>query len=74
MIFVCKLYSLPDNDSIYSGFRTYVAIPPRVPSGRRCSTNVNPSSMGAAVPSDIHVSCKHNTSMFSCSSSSSIFM
>jgi hypothetical protein len=74
MILVCRLYSLPDEDSIYSGFRTYVAIPPRVPSGLRCSTNVNPSSMGAAVPADIHVSCKHNMSKFSCSSRSSILM
>jgi hypothetical protein len=71
---VCNPYSFPDDVSIYSGFRTYVASPPRVPSGRRFSTNVNPSNIGAAVASDIHVSYRHNMSMFSYSSKRSILM
>jgi hypothetical protein len=40
IILVCKLYSLPDDVSILSGLRTYVASPPRVLSRRRCSTIV----------------------------------
>jgi hypothetical protein len=67
MILVCKLYSLPDDVSIFNGLRTYVAKPPRVLSGRRCSTTVNPSIIGGAAPSDIQVSYKHNISTCSCS-------
>jgi hypothetical protein len=74
MIFVCRPYSLPCDVSIYNGFRTYVAIPPLVLSVRRCSTTVNPSIMGAAAPSDIHVSCKHKISMFYYSRRSSNFI
>ena len=62
IILVCKAYSLPLDDSIYSGFLTYVAIHPRVLSGRRCSIIVKPSSIGGAAPSASHVSYKHMTS------------
>jgi hypothetical protein len=62
MILVCKLYSLPLDDSIYSGFLTYVAIPPLLLSSLRYSTRVKPSITGGAAPVDIHVSCKHRTS------------
>jgi len=68
IILVCNPYLFPVVVSIFSGFRTYVASPPRVLSYRRCSTTVNPSIIGAAAPSAIHISCKHKTSMFSCSS------
>ena len=71
MILVCRPYSLPVDISSYSGFRMYVAMPPLVLSGRRCSTNVNPSSAGAATPSAIHVSYRHKMSTFSCSRSRS---
>ena len=74
MILVCKLYSLPDDVSICSGLRTYVARPPRVLFGRRCSTTTYPVTIGAAAPSDIHVSYKHRISTFSCSRRRSSFM
>ncbi len=38
MILVCRLYSLPEDVSNFNGLRMYVASPPRVPLGRRCST------------------------------------
>ena len=69
--FVCILYSLLFYVSIYSGFRTYVARPPRVLPARLDSTNMKPSRIGGAAPSAIHVSCKHSTSMSSYSSISS---
>jgi hypothetical protein len=62
IILVCRPYSLPVVDSIYSGFRTNVARPPRVLFGRRYSTSVNPSTIGGAVPSAIHVSCRQRIS------------
>jgi hypothetical protein len=68
IIFVCRPYSFPLDDSICSGFRTYVASPPLVLSVRRFSITVNPSIIGGAAPSAIHVSCKHNISI-SCYSS-----
>ena len=71
---VCILYSLILDVSIFSGFRTYVARPPRVLPVRWDSTNVNPSSVGGAAPSAIHVSCRQNTSMSSCSSMSRSFI
>jgi hypothetical protein len=71
MTLVCRPYSLPVDISSYSGFRMYVARPPLVFSGRRCSTNVNPSIAGAAAPSAIHVSYRHKMSTFSCSRSRS---
>jgi hypothetical protein len=70
---VCILYSLILDVSIFSGFRTYVARPPRVLPARLDSTNRKPSRVGGAAPSAIHVSCKHSTSMSSCSKISSIF-
>jgi hypothetical protein len=33
-----RLYSLPEDVSNFNGLRMYVASPPRVPLGRRCST------------------------------------
>jgi hypothetical protein len=71
---VSILYSLICDVSIYSGFRTYVARPPRVLPARRDSTNRKPSRVGGAAPSAIHVSYKHSTSISSCSSISSSFM
>jgi hypothetical protein len=74
IIFVCRPYSLPFDYSIYSGVRIYVASPPLVLFGRRCSISLNPSNMGAAVSSEIHVSCRHKISKFSCSRMSSSLM
>lgn len=74
IILVCSPYSFPFDDSIYNGVRTYVASPPLVLFGRRCLISLNPSNMGAAVASDIQVSCRHSISMFSCSRMSSILM
>lgn len=68
MSLVCMPYSLLLVDSIWIGFLTYVASPPRVLSWRRDSINVNPSIVGAVAPSAIHVSCKHRTSIFCYSS------
>jgi hypothetical protein len=68
IIFVCKPYSLPYLDSICSGFRMNVARPPRVLFGRRCSTTVKPSNIGAAAPSAIQVSYRHRMSTCSYSS------
>jgi hypothetical protein len=67
---VCSPYSFPDVVSIYNGFLTYVASPPRVLSVRRFSATVNPSIMGVAAPSAIQVSCKHRMSTCSCSNRS----
>lgn len=69
IIFVCRQYSFPIVCSSFSGFRIYVASPPRVLFGRRCSTRVKPSSVGAAVLSAIHVSYRHRMSMSSYSRS-----
>ena len=74
IILVCILYSFPDDVSSFSGLRMYVASPPRVLFGRRCSIIVYPSSMGAAAPSEIHVSYRHMISRFSYSRSRSNFM
>ena len=52
---VCILYSLLFDVSIYSGFRTYVARPPRVLPARLDSTNRKPSKVGGAAPSAIQV-------------------
>lgn len=41
---VCNPYSLPCDVSTYIGFLIYVARPPRVWLGRRCSTSVKPAS------------------------------
>ena len=71
--FVSILYSLLWVVSIYSGFRTYVARPPRVLPALLDSTNRNPSRFGGAAPSAIHVSCKHSTSISSYSNISSSF-
>ena len=49
-------YSLLCDVSIYSGFRTYIAKPPRVLPARRDSTNMKPSRAGGAAPSAIHIS------------------
>ena len=49
-------YSLLCDVSIYSGFRTYIAKPPRVLPARRDSINMKPSRVGGAAPSAIHVS------------------
>jgi hypothetical protein len=49
-------YSLLCDVSIYSGFRTYIARPPRVLPARRDSTSMKPSRFGGAAPSAIHVS------------------
>jgi hypothetical protein len=49
-------YLLLCDVSIYSGFRTYIAKPPRVLPARRDSTNRKPSRVGGAAPSAIHVS------------------
>jgi uncharacterized membrane protein len=49
-------YSLLWDVSIYSGLRTYIAKPPRVHPARLASTNMNPSRVGGAAPSAIHVS------------------
>jgi hypothetical protein len=68
MIFVCRPYSFPEDDSICSGLRTYVASPPLVLSVRRYSITEKPSIFGAAAPSAIHVSYKHNISISCCSS------
>jgi hypothetical protein len=56
--------------SIYSGFRIYIANPPRVLPLLLDSISVKPSRFGGAAPSAIHVSCRHNISMFSYSNSS----
>ena len=74
MILVCNPYSFPVDDSICNGFRTYVANPPRVLCVRRCSISVKPSSMGAAAPSEIHVSYRHSMSTCSYSKRSNIFI
>ena len=66
-------YSLLRVVSIYNGLRTYIARPPRVLPTRRDSNSVNPSSVGGAAPSAIHVSYKQNTSISSCSSMSRSF-
>jgi uncharacterized membrane protein len=49
-------YSLLCDVSIYSGFRTYIAKPPRVLPARQDSTSMKPSRVGGAAPSAIHVS------------------
>ena len=49
-------YSLLCDVSIYSGFRTYIARPPRVLPERRDSTSMKPSRFGGAAPSAIRVS------------------
>ncbi len=74
VILVCRPYLFPDVDSIFSGFRTNVARPPRVLFGRRYSTSVYPSNSGGAVPSAIHVSYRHRISTGSCSSRRSSLM
>jgi hypothetical protein len=66
-------YSLLCVVSIYSGLRTYIARPPRVPSARLDSTSRKPSRVGGAAPSAIHVSWRQNISMSSCSNISSSF-
>ena len=63
-------YSLCDVFSIFSGFLTYIASPPRVLPFLLDSTNVKPSRFGGAAPSAIQVSCRHNISMFSYPNSS----
>jgi hypothetical protein len=51
----------------------YVANPPLVPSSRRDSITVYPSSVGASTPLDIHVSYIHKMSISSYSSTSNNF-
>jgi hypothetical protein len=71
--FVCIPYSFVLEASILMGFLMYVANPPLVPSFRRDSTTVNPSSVGASAPLDIHVSYKHRISISSYSSANNSF-
>jgi hypothetical protein len=73
IILVCRLYSFPCDVSSFSGLRIYVASPPRVLFGRRCSTRWKPSRIGAAAPSAIHVSWRHKMSRLSCSRRRSSF-
>jgi hypothetical protein len=71
--FVCIPYSFDVEASNFMGFFMYVASPPRVPPSRCDSTTVNPSSVGASAPTDIHVSYTHNMSISSYSSISNSF-
>ena len=66
-------YSLYYVLSSFSGFRTYIASPPRVLSLLLDSTNMNPSRFRGVAPSAIQVSCKQSISIFSYSSISSSF-
>ena len=66
--FVCKQYSFPDVVSTFRACRMYVAIPPLVPVGRRCSNSVYPFSSGGAACSATQVSCRHRISKTSYSS------
>jgi hypothetical protein len=58
-------YSLLCVVSIYRGLRTYIANPPLEHSTRLDSISENPSKVGGAAPSAIHVSWRHSTSMSS---------
>ena len=63
----CRQYSFPVVLSIWSEFRTYVARPPLVPAGRRCSNILYPFSRRGSASLAIQVSCKQRTSNSSCS-------
>jgi hypothetical protein len=64
---VRRQYSLPNVDSTFNDFLMYVAMPPLVPCGRRCSTNVYPFISGGSACSATHVSYTHRTSTSCCS-------
>jgi hypothetical protein len=70
---VRRQYSLPNVDSIFRDFLMYVAIPPLVPCGRRCSTNVYPFISGGLACAAIQVSYRHRTSTSHCSSIATSF-
>ena len=71
--FVNMPYSLHWVLSIFSGFRMYIASPPRVQPLRLDSINVNPFNVGGAAPSAIHVSYRQNISISSYSRISNNF-
>mgnify|MGYP000128380500 FL=1 len=67
LILIARQYSLPIVLSTCNEFRTYVASPPLVPTGRLYSISLYPFSRGGSAGSAIHVSCMQRTSNSSCS-------
>ena len=67
IIFVRRQYSLPNVFSIFSDFLMYVARPPLVPCGWRCSNKVYPFISGGSACSATQVSYRQRMSTLRCS-------